>query len=68
MLTHCFKIRQTLAIFTKFQTIIPKEEVKILIFIMHYLLCKIAEFSEIDFALGHQVIETLLSPVVKTIL
>ena len=29
MLKHCFKIRQTSAIFTKFQIIFPKEELKI---------------------------------------
>ena len=31
-----FKVREALAIFTKFQIIIPEEDLKIFIFIMHY--------------------------------
>ena len=46
MLKHCFKIRQTLAIFNKFQIIFPKEELKI----SHIAdSVKIESFCETDF-------------------
>lgn len=58
MLKHCFKIRQTLGIFIKFQIIIPKEELKIL-----YSLC-IADSLKIQSLVS----KTLLSAIIKTIL
>ena len=44
MLQHSFEIHQALAIFTKFQIIIPKEELNISIFIIQCRLCKNTEF------------------------
>ena len=65
MLKQCFKIRQTLAIFTKFQIIFSKEELKIFTLLTAQ---KYRVSVKQIFALGHSVIKTLLSPVVKSIL